>query len=144
VHPITRAPALLDPGGGLLPTVEDLSRFCQMLLNGGELNDERELGRTTVEILSMNHAPEQALADIQANDPVLMGHGFGLASAELMDASTNGTHGTPGQFAWVGGVSTCLWVNPKESLFALLLAQRIPIDFTRWRQIVQVMYQAME
>ncbi len=144
VHPMTQVPAFMSPGGGLVSTLEDLSRFCQMLLGAGELGGVRVLGRTSVEMFSMNHTPRDALADIQANDPVLMGYGYGLASAVLMDPSSSGTYGTPGQFSWCGGASTYLWVDPKEVLFALLLAQHVPIDFTRWRRFTQVMYQAMD
>ena len=42
-------------GGGLCSTAEDYYRFCQMMLNGGELNGVRILSRKSVELMSQNH-----------------------------------------------------------------------------------------
>ena len=39
-------------GGGLVGTIGDYARFCQMILNGGEFNGKRILGRKTVELMS--------------------------------------------------------------------------------------------
>jgi CubicO group peptidase (beta-lactamase class C family) len=41
--------------GGLYSTAGDYLRFCQMLLNGGELEGAVVLGRKTVELLMANH-----------------------------------------------------------------------------------------
>jgi CubicO group peptidase (beta-lactamase class C family) len=41
--------------GGLYSTAGDYARFCQMLLNAGELDGARILGRKTVELLMANH-----------------------------------------------------------------------------------------
>ena len=45
-------------GGGLVSTVSDYLRFGQMLLNQGELDGARLLGRKTVEWMLHNHLPE--------------------------------------------------------------------------------------
>ena len=44
-------------GGGLVSTASDYIRFSQMLLNGGELEGVRLLGRKTVELMTLNHLP---------------------------------------------------------------------------------------
>ncbi len=65
-------------GGGLVSTVSDYLRFGQMLLNHGELDGARLLGRKTVEWMLQNHLP----ANIPANgDPA---NGFGLGGAVLL------------------------------------------------------------
>ena len=46
-------------GGGLCSTAEDYYRFCQMMLNGGELNGVRILSRKSVELMSHNHVHGQ-------------------------------------------------------------------------------------
>lgn len=51
------SPAFLSGGGGLVSTLDDYVRFCQMLLNRGALNGERLLGRKTVELMTTNHLP---------------------------------------------------------------------------------------
>ena len=47
-----RMPSLLLGGGGLLGTTADYLRFCQMLVNGGQLGGTRVLGRKTIELMT--------------------------------------------------------------------------------------------
>ncbi|GIU86531.1 MAG: hypothetical protein KatS3mg009_1046 [Acidimicrobiia bacterium] len=54
---LTRPPALESGGGGLVGTIDDYARFCQMLLGGGQLAGTRVLGRPTVELMRTNHLP---------------------------------------------------------------------------------------
>jgi CubicO group peptidase (beta-lactamase class C family) len=42
-------------GGGLCSTAEDYYRFCQMMLNKGELNGVRLLSRKSVELMTQDH-----------------------------------------------------------------------------------------
>ena len=44
-------------GGGLVSTASDYARFCQFMLNKGELDGVRLLGRKTVELMTSNHLP---------------------------------------------------------------------------------------
>jgi len=44
-------------GGGLLSTATDYLRFHQMMLNGGELDGVRLLGRKTVELMTVSRLP---------------------------------------------------------------------------------------
>jgi CubicO group peptidase (beta-lactamase class C family) len=50
-------PTYLSGGGGLVSTAADYLRFALMLLNGGELDGQRVLGRKTVEYMTVNHLP---------------------------------------------------------------------------------------
>src|SRR6266536_4406644 len=49
--------SFLSGGGGLVSTALDYHRFTAMLLNGGELDGMRLLGRKTVELMTVNHLP---------------------------------------------------------------------------------------
>ena len=44
-------------GGGLQSTAADYLRFCQMVLNDGELDGVRLIGRKTAELIRMSHVP---------------------------------------------------------------------------------------
>ena len=46
-EPLCRVPAMQSGGGGLVGTIDDYARFCQMLTAGGTLDGDRILGRTT-------------------------------------------------------------------------------------------------
>ena len=49
--------AIFSGGGGLVSTLADYGKFCQMLLNGGVLDEQRILGRKTVEYMRTNQLP---------------------------------------------------------------------------------------
>lgn len=53
--PYLKPPVLEMGGSGLVGTVGDYLRFAQMLLNGGELDGHRILGRKTVDLMMQNH-----------------------------------------------------------------------------------------
>jgi CubicO group peptidase (beta-lactamase class C family) len=58
--------------GGVLSTAADYARFAQMLLNGGELNGVRILGRKSVELMTGSHTGNIVIPMLGA------GFGFGL------------------------------------------------------------------
>ena len=103
---------------GLQSTAADYLRFCQMLLNGGELDGERLLGRKTVELIRMNHIPD----DYQTYDP---GHGFGLGFSVVRDVAESHILGSLGSFSWGGIANTYFWIDPVEDLIGILMTQLI-------------------
>jgi CubicO group peptidase (beta-lactamase class C family) len=54
---VTKPTTLFSGGGGLVSTVPDYLRFCQMLLNGGELDGVRILKPATVRRMTTNALP---------------------------------------------------------------------------------------
>jgi CubicO group peptidase (beta-lactamase class C family) len=54
---VTKPTKLFSGGGGLVSTAADYLRFCQMLLNGGELDGVRILSRATVRLMTTNSLP---------------------------------------------------------------------------------------
>ncbi|MET0334474.1 MAG: serine hydrolase domain-containing protein, partial [Rhizobacter sp.] len=50
-----KPPVFVSGGGGLVSTMADYHRFCEMLRRGGELDGERILGPRTVELMTQNH-----------------------------------------------------------------------------------------
>ena len=113
-------PAMESGGGGLVSTTMDYARFCQMLLNGGSLDDFRIIGRKTLELMACDHlAP-----DVKINgDLVPVGHRFGLGFAVRTEAGIAPFLGSTGQFFWSGMAGTFFWIDPKEELFAVFMMQ---------------------
>ena len=70
-----KPPSNPSGGGGLVSTASDYLRFGQMLLNQGELDGARLLGRKTVEWMLQNHLPAGIPANGQPSD------GFGLGGS---------------------------------------------------------------
>ncbi len=109
-------------GGGLLSTTPDYLRFTQMLLNGGELDGVRLLGRKTVELMTTNHLPDGIYVD---NDPK-SGLGFGLGVSVLLDLGKGQLLGSIGNYGWGGAANTNFWIDPKEDLIGILMLQFMP------------------
>ena len=89
----TAKPAVLSGGGGLLSTAGDYARFCQMMLNGGELDGVRILSPKTVALMTSDQLPPATerhtsvamLLDAFGPTPE-MGTSFGLGFAVRTDA----------------------------------------------------------
>jgi CubicO group peptidase (beta-lactamase class C family) len=122
-------------GAGLVSTARDYGRFLQMLLNGGELDGVRVLGRKSVELMTVDH-----LGPIDFRD----GQGFGLGVSVVEDLGRRGVPGSVGEFGWGGAYHTTYWVDPREELVVAYFTQLIPTadldDHARLRALV---YQAI-
>ena len=117
-----RTPPTFEMGGsGMVSTLDDYARFCQMLLQGGAFNGVRLLGRKTFEFMTADHLGR----DIKIAPYGLLqpGHGFGLGFAVRREQGVAPTPGTIGEFYWGGLAGTAFFVAPKEDLFAILMIQ---------------------
>ena len=127
-------------GGGLVSTTRDYLRFCQMLLNGGELDGKRVLSRKTVELMTMDHLGETR----RASSILTKGYGFGLDFAVHANPAESGLNGSAGEFNWGGLAGTIFWVDPAEELIGLYMIQMLPPRFEDSRnQFKRLAYQAI-
>jgi CubicO group peptidase (beta-lactamase class C family) len=136
-------------GGGLVSTIGDYYRFCQMLRNGGELNGARLLGPRTLELMTRNHLPGgvdlSQVARGSFSETSYEGIGFGLGFGVRMDAVRNATLGTAGEFHWGGMASTLFWVDPTEDLVVLFMTQMMPSGTFNFRgQLHSIVYSSIE
>jgi CubicO group peptidase (beta-lactamase class C family) len=117
--PEFREPTKYFPGvAGLNGTAGDYFKFAQMLLNGGELNGKRLLGRMTVDAMFHNQ--------IGTDKPVYVrgdGYGFGLGGAVLMDRAKAADALSTGTWSWGGAWGTIFWIDPVEELIPIMLIQ---------------------
>jgi len=111
-------------GAGMFSTAADYARFGQMLLNGGELDGVRLLGRKTVELMMQNHL---AHLDTPTTEPG-GGDGFGLGGSVRVNVANAGEPGSIGQFGWAGAATTYFRIDPEERTLMLLLAQHAPFN----------------
>jgi CubicO group peptidase (beta-lactamase class C family) len=132
--PEYREPTTYFPGvAGLNGTAADYFRFSQMLLNGGEYNGQRLLGRMTVNMMITNQ--------IGAGKPVYIrggGYGFGLGFAVLNDPSKSPDALSPGTFTWGGANGTLFWIDPQEDLIGILMLQINPYSHFSIRPLFSV------
>ncbi len=117
-------PTRFFPGGhGLVSTASDYIRFAQMLLNGGELEGTRLLGRKTVEFMMTNHLPEELVVSW------FPGAGFGLGFAVITDVVKTGVLGSEGLSFWAGAANTYFWIDHHEELITMVWTQFMPTGY---------------
>lgn len=113
-------PSFFSGGGGLVSTANDYYRFCQMMLNGGELDGKRILSRKTIELMTANHLHgiENSMED--------GGYGFGLGFAVAEDVGKIGQPFTVGEYNWGGAAGTKFWIDPDEEFIGVYMVQILP------------------
>ena len=137
-------------GGGMVSTAADYARFCQFMLNGGELDGVRLVSRKTIELMTANHLPPGTPigADMYRFEALApsadMGQGFGLGYAVRTDTGRNPLPGSSGDYFWGGAFGTFFWIDPQENMYVVLMMQspqaRLPYRYL----LRQMVYQAVE
>lgn len=127
--PFTTRPALIEGAVGLVSTAPDFLRFCQMLLNNGELDGVRLLSAATVEMMTTNGL----------SSPVLQQRGgatgWGLANVDVViTPSPRGYLTAAGEYGWDGSAGTFFSIDPARQLIVMLFAQNVPASPEGLRQ----------
>ncbi len=135
-------------GGGLTASMRDYARFCQMLMNGGELDGARLLSPKTIDYMRLNQLPENrdmaAMGQPVWSETSYDGIGFGLGWAVVIDPVQAKFVTSAGEHHWGGAASTFFWLDPEEDLFVILLTQLMPSStYPIRRELRQRVYQAI-
>ncbi len=120
---ITAPPAMLAGGHGIVSTVMDYARFCQMMLEEGSLDGVRILGSETVAYMTADH-----LGDINRDGTVYLpgpGYGFGLGFAVRTHAGRSRWPGSVGEYFWGGYAGTYFWVDPTKEMIVVYMMQSV-------------------
>lgn len=127
INDYSRPPRFEGGGGGLVSTAMDYARFCQMILNGGDLNGVRILKPETVALMATNVIPD-AVLDV-ANPlrllPFSRALGFGLDFAVATEPKLAGMVEGKGTLSWGGGGGTWFWIDPENDLIFIGMIQRM-------------------
>lgn len=131
-------------GGGLLSTMPDYYRFAQCLLNGGELDGERILGRKSVEFMRSNAlTPAQKPFGFEGSEP-FAGFGYGVCVKVMEDPAAGGWMGSPGDFGWGGYAETYHFIDPFEDLIGINMIQCVPsMHYPIRKEFRTAVYQAL-
>jgi CubicO group peptidase (beta-lactamase class C family) len=119
-------PCAFESGAGdqFVSTPDDLLTFGRMMLNRGAYGRQRILSRLSVELMTTDQlTPEQkAASPFFENFWDSRGWGLGLSIVTRRDDIA----GVPGRFGWDGAFSTSLYVDPREDMVGVLMAQCRP------------------
>jgi len=99
---------------GLFSTADDLSRFAQMMLNGGEISGVRLFSPLTIRKFTEPQSPP--------DQPILRGLGWDI------DSNLSGNRGELfpiGSFGHTGFTGTSIWIDPSTKTYVILLANSV-------------------
>jgi CubicO group peptidase (beta-lactamase class C family) len=108
-------------GEGLVSTITDYSKFCQMLLNDGRFEGKKIISRKSIDIMtakysegypSEEHAPKNYL-----------GFYIGFSLFVLEDPLIDGVGASKGIWGWAGYHNTHFWIDPEKNLFGLFMSR---------------------
>ena len=146
---ITKERQFLSGGGVLVSTISDYYKFSSMLLDQGELEGKRIIGRKTLEMMTSNHLPDgKDLTDLTSgssfSETPYKGIGFGLGFSVMLDPVKSQVLSDPGEFGWGGMASTVFWVNPVEDIVLIFMTQLIPSStYQLRRELRTLVYSAL-
>ena len=136
-------------GGGLFSTMSDYHNFCSMLVNQGEFNGTRLIGRKTLELMTVNHLPDNQdlteMSESAFSETPYAGVGFGLGFSVMLDPAKSQTTSDIGEYGWGGAASTVFFINPKEDMFVIFLTQLLPSStYQVRRELRSLVYSALK
>jgi CubicO group peptidase (beta-lactamase class C family) len=122
---VSKRPGNDSGGAGGVGTAGDYLRYCQAMLNGGQLDGARILSRTTVRLMTSDHLGSSI--NTTSNPGMLLlgapGYTFGLGFLVRQGDGIAGIHGSAGEFTWAGYAGTYFWAEPKERICGVYMSQ---------------------
>lgn len=120
-------PKIPSGGGGLYSTASDYARFCQMVLNKGELDGVRILTPASVALMTANHLSQALLEGgfIAGAHAFRPGYGYGFNGAVFSDPVLAGSPVGKGTYQWDGASGGWFWIDPANELVFVGITQRM-------------------
>ena len=143
---VSTPPKNASGGAGAVSTAGDYLRFCQAMLNGGQLDGARVLSRTTVQLMTSDHLGTRINTPVTPGELLLgtPGYTFGLGFAVRQGSGVAGVPGSAGEFMWAGYAGTYFWADPKEEICGVYMTQApSPIRAYYRKLFKQLVYQAV-
>lgn len=139
-----REPAFASGGAGLVSTIDDYSKFTQMLLNKGTLNGVQILSPKAVEYLTTAHVTEAQRDGVREWES-LAGHTYGNLMRILVEPEYALSFGTKGEYGWDGWLGTYMSNDPVNDLTFLMMYQKVDAGTTVYtRKMRNVVFSALD
>ena len=137
-----KQPLFESGGAGLVSTIDDYSKFVNMMLNKGTLGNVRILGRKTVEIMTKNNLTPKQLKMYDWDS--LKGYGYGNLMRVMIDVPASQSLGSEGEFGWDGWLGSYVAMDPVENLAIIYVIQKCGGNGYRDVQIIRdIVYSAL-
>ena len=135
-------------GHGLFSSLEDYSKFAQMLLTGKTKSGEIIISQSMLSLATTNHLSTSFFPleiknfdedVLEEND--LESYGWGLGFRVMIDIDKVNGMGSIGEFGWAGAAATYFLVDPKNDLTAVLMTQVLGAENILKKNFVKTIYQ---
>ena len=116
-------------GEGLVSTMSDFAKFCEMLVNNGVHKDQRIVSEDGIKIMTAKYSngyPDPS----EPNVFPLEGYAYGFTFNVLQDSDAWGSGAPSGIYGWSGYHNTWFWIDPTNKLYALFMSNSIEPDFS--------------
>jgi len=114
--------------GGMVSTMNDFSRFAQMLTNGGTFDSKTYLSPKTFELMASDHAGKGS--GVERDYFYFPGDGFGMGLGFAVRTDPGNAKPPPpgslGELKWDGASGCYLVVDRKQDMFFVVLEQTPP------------------
>ena len=131
-------------GHGMVSTVADYARFARMLLNGGTLDGQRYLSEQTVLSMGSDHiGPGSGVAPGPYYLPG-SGCGFGLGFSVRTEPGHTAGEGSVGEMNWSGAGGTTFWIDPKQDMIVVFMAQTVADRDSLRVHLKDLVYRALD
>jgi len=104
--------------GGLFSTAPDYGRFCQMILNNGQLDGRRYLKPESVKQMCSVQTPDNIKTGFTE------GNGWGLGWCVVRQPQGVTEKLSPGSFGHGGAYGTQAWIDPVKGVAYVMMTQR--------------------
>lgn len=130
-------------GGGLSSTALDYARLIQALVNNGKYNNNRILGRKTIELMTADQLI--TLNEKGTGRSNIPGNTFCLGFGLLTDEAAGLNSKSPGTYEWGGYFSTKYFIDPEEELIFVGMTQVLPFMHGEfYDKLTAIIYGAIE
>jgi CubicO group peptidase (beta-lactamase class C family) len=126
-------------GEGLVSTLGDYARFCQMLVDRGKAPD----GKQVIKPATLDLMLGDQLEGIPGYGDRKNGYGFGLGFYVLLDTKTEGVNSPNGIYGWGGYHTTHFWIDPENRLYSVFMTRRHPFNNESLVQFREAVYDSL-
>ena len=142
-------PRSFSGGGGLLSTIDDYMKFCNLIQNNGSADKENIIGSRTLDYMisnQLNHGEDlHQIGKGRWGKEEFKGVGFSLGGSVVLDPVENMSIRSKGEFAWGGAASTAFWIDKKEKISVVFMTQMLSFPFSDSlrKELRTLVYQAL-
>ncbi|NCG35398.1 MAG: serine hydrolase [Dehalococcoidales bacterium] len=116
-------------GAGLTSTIDDYMKFCNLIQNNGSIKEKNIIGSNTLNYMIYNQLENGKdlfkIAKGKWSKSPFKGIGYSLAGSVVIDPIANMSTRSIGEFSWGGAAETLFWVDKKENISVVFMAQML-------------------